>query len=147
VELSEAIATYIERYRPNLVRRSEHPMAGNALWVSDGGRPVTAKGIGCILGTVTRRELGHSLNPHLFRKVVATELAIRDPKHVGIAQPLLGHADYRTTQQASNLGRAMDAAGQYQTLIGAMRRVEPTPAKRRSEAHQPRPSTSLEDRT
>jgi integrase len=73
------------------------------------------------VSAVTKRELGRSINPHLFRKILATELAIRDPKHVGIAQPILGHADYRVTQQAYNLGRAIDAARRCQAGIQAIR--------------------------
>jgi integrase/recombinase XerD len=70
---------------------------------------------------VTERELGRDINPHLFRKIISTELAIRDPAHVGIAQPLLGHADYRTTQQAYNLGRALDAARRHHSVLQAIR--------------------------
>lgn len=128
--LTWAIEMYLQRHRPELVGRSAEPVAAAALWVSDGGRPLTAKGIGYVVSEVTRRQLGRSLNPHLFRKMAATELAIRDPEHVGIAQPLLGHADYRTTQQAYNLGRAIDAAGQHQALIQSVRGVEPQSAKR-----------------
>jgi integrase/recombinase XerD len=48
-----------------------------------------------------------------------------DPAHVGIAQPLLGHADYRTTQQAYNLGRALDAARQHHRLVRSIRSKAP----------------------
>ncbi len=50
-----------------------------------------------------------------------TELAIRDPAHIGIAQLLLGHADYRTTQQAYNLARALDAAGRHHAVVQSIR--------------------------
>jgi integrase len=64
---------------------------------------------------------GQIVNPHLFRKIPPTELAIRDPEHVGIARPLLGHADYRVTQEYYNLGRAVDAAGQYNAVVESIR--------------------------
>jgi integrase len=115
------IERYIAHHRPQLVRRSPTPVAGNVFWISDGGRPLTAKGVGALIGAVTERELGRALNPHLFRKIIPTELAIRDPAHVGVAQPLLGHADYRTTQQAYNLGRALDAAGRHHEVLQSIR--------------------------
>jgi hypothetical protein len=76
---------------------------------------------GCCVSVVTQRELGRTLNPHLFRKIIPTELAIRDPAHVGIAQPLLGHADDRATQLAYNLGRALDAAGLHHAVVQSIR--------------------------
>jgi len=115
------IDRYVERYRPALVVRSTPPVAGNALWISFTGKPLTAKEVGRVVSRITKRELGRDLNPHLFRKLVPTELAIHDPEHVGVAQPLLGHADYRTTQRAYNLGRAMDAARKHQQLLGSIR--------------------------
>ena len=125
VPLPDDFTGWIERYlahhRPQLVRRSPTPVAGDAFWISDGGRPLTAKGVGRRVSAVTERELGRALNPHLFRKIISTELAIRDPAHVGVAQPLLGHADYRTTQRAYNLGRALDAAGRHHAVVQSIR--------------------------
>jgi integrase/recombinase XerD len=116
-----SIERYIAQHRPQLVRRSPTPVAGDALWVSDGGVPLTAKKIGERISAVTKRELGRAFNVHLFRKLIPTELAIRDPEHVGIAQPLLGHADYRTTQRAYNLGRALDAARRHHAVVQSIR--------------------------
>ena len=115
------IGRYVDYYRPQLACRSIIPAAGASFWLSSGGRPLTAKKIGERVSAVTKRELGRAVNPHLFRKIIPTELAIRDPAHVGVAQPLLGHADYRTTQQAYNLGRALDAARQHQKLMQLIR--------------------------
>jgi integrase/recombinase XerD len=115
------IERYLTHYRLQLIRRSPTPVAGDAFWISDGGRPLTAKEVGQRISAVTKRELGRALNPHLFRKIIPTELAIRDPTHVGISQPLLGHADYRTTQQAYNLGRALDAAGRHHAVVQSIR--------------------------
>jgi integrase/recombinase XerD len=123
------IERYLAHHRPQLVRRSPTPVAGDAFWISDGGRPLTAKGIGNLISAVTERELGRALNPHLFRKIIPTELAIRDPAHVGVAQALLGHADYRTTQQAYNLGRALDAAGRHHAVVQSIRAGSGSPPR------------------
>jgi integrase len=119
--LTGSIDRYLEFYRPELVSRSCPPLASNALWIGWGGGPLTARGVSCTIRKVTKRELGRSINPHLFRKIIPTELAIRDPEHVGVAQPMLGHADYRTTEGAYNLGRALDAARRCHDLVRSVR--------------------------
>ena len=119
--LTALIDSYLERYRPVLVARSTPPVAANALWLSVTGKRLSPKQIGQIISRRTERELGRDLNPHLFRKIMPTELAIHDPEHVGVAQPLLGHADYRTTERAYNLGRALDAARRHHGVLRAIR--------------------------
>jgi integrase/recombinase XerD len=119
------IDRYLDYYRPQLAWRSATPAAADAFWISHRGKPLTGKEIGKWVSAVTKRELDRNINPHLFRKIIPTELAIRDPAHVGVAQPLLGHADYRTTQQAYNLGRALDAARRHQDLVQSIRSSAP----------------------
>jgi integrase/recombinase XerD len=115
------IDLYIDQHRPVLVARASPPITGHALWISATGRPLSPKQIGQLVSRRTKHELGRDLNPHLFRKLVPTELAIHDPEHVGVAQPLLGHADYRTTERAYNLGRAIDAARRHHAVLRALR--------------------------
>ncbi len=118
---TQPIERYIDHYRPELVRRSPAPLAGDAFWISNGGKPLTAKEVGGRVSTVTKRELGRVVNAHLFRKICSTELAIRDPEHVGIARQLLGHADDRVTQQVYNLARALDAASRHHRMVESIR--------------------------
>ena len=115
------IERYLDHYRPQVLCRSATPVGGDGFWISNGGRQLTAKGIGRCVSAVTERELGRAANPHLFRKIIPTELAIRDPAHVGIAQPILGHATYATTQHAYNLGRSLDAANRHHALLQSIR--------------------------
>jgi site-specific recombinase XerD len=119
--ITALIDDYIGRHRPALVARATPAVAGNALWISASGKPLSPKQIGQLISRRTKHELGRDLNPHLFRKLVPTELAVNDPEHVGIAQPLLGHADYRTTERAYNLGRAIDAARRHHEVLRALR--------------------------
>jgi integrase/recombinase XerD len=119
--LSPMIERYIERYRPDLTGRATVPVASDALWISVTGKPLSAKQIGQLISRRTTCELGRDLNPHLFRKLVPTELALHDPEHVGVAQALLGHADYRTTQHAYNLARAQDASRRYHDVLRRFR--------------------------
>jgi len=115
---------YIDHYRPYIAARSGNPIPGHALWVSHTGKPLSPKQVGQLVSRRTKRELGRDLNPRLFRKIVPTELAIHDPEHVRVAQPLLGHADYRTTESAYNLGRAIDAARRHHAVVRAIRATD-----------------------
>jgi integrase/recombinase XerD len=119
--LTPLIDRYIEHHRPSLVARSKSPSAGNAPWLSNSGKPLNAKQIGQIVSRRAKRDLRRAISPRLLRKLIPTELAIHDPEHVGVARPLLGHADYRTTQRAYNLGRALDAARRHQEVIRSIR--------------------------
>jgi integrase len=121
--LARWIDRYLDRHRPYLTARSGSSVIVNALWISDTGKPLSPKQVGQLVSRRTKQELGRDLNPHLFRKMVSTELAIHDPEHVGVAQPLLGHADYRTTEAAYNLGRAIDAARRHHQVVRAIRAV------------------------
>jgi|SRR5580700_10799009 integrase len=118
---SSAIETYLTRYRTILVRRSNQPIANDALWISKSGRALAPKGVGLILSSVTKRELSRNINPHLFRKIAQTDLAIHDPAHVGIGQHVLDHASYRMGQEAYNLARSLDAARRYQDVVRSIR--------------------------
>jgi site-specific recombinase XerC len=127
-EFTGWVDRYLADYRPLLAGRGTTPVAGETLWISHRGLPLTAKEVGQRISAVTHRELGQSVNPHLFRKVVTTELAIDDPGHVGVSQSLLAHANYRTTERAYNLGRAIDAARRHHDVVRAVR-AETTPTR------------------
>jgi integrase len=119
--LTELLERYIAHFRPLLVARARPPVAGNALWLSASGKPASPYQIGQFVSCRTKRELGRALCPLLLRKLPPTELAINDPEHVGIAQPILGHADYRMTERAYNLGRAIDAARRHHDVLRAIK--------------------------
>jgi integrase len=119
--LTATLDRYIEHHRPILVARSTPPVAGDALWLSSSGKPTSPHQIGLLVSCRTKRELGRALCPLLLRKLIPTELAINDPEHVGVAQPLLGHTTYRMTERAYNLGRAIDAARRHHDVLRAIR--------------------------
>ena len=124
---TEVMARYLAHWRPILLERQtlDSAAAGRdhgVFWISESGKALRPKHFHEILTRVTMRELGRAINPHLFRKLVPSALAIQDPARVGIARPLLGHASYETTDRAYNLARAVDAARQVQETLGALRR-------------------------
>jgi integrase len=121
-----AIERYLAYWRPILLTRQAiygaAAIDSGRFWLSESGGPLRSKDFNGIVNAVTRRELGRALNPHLFRKLAPTELAIHDPRHVGVAQAVLGHASYETTDAAYNLAQALDAARRVHATLGAFRR-------------------------
>ena len=128
-ELTPMIGRYLEVWRPVLLpnpRERNVVAASDAgfLWLGRYGGMFGPKKVNKRINDVTLRELGQAMNPHLFRKLMPTELAISDPAHVGIAQPLLGHASYDTTQRYYNLGQAIDAARRVQATVISIRQAK-----------------------
>jgi integrase len=94
---------------------------GAALWVSSHGSPMTKQAIYDRITKRTRKAFGAAINPHLFRDIAATTLAIADPKHVRIAAPLLGHATFATTERYYLQAHMVEAASRYQEELLMLR--------------------------
>ncbi|MBW0158425.1 tyrosine recombinase XerC [Sedimentimonas flavescens] len=92
--LTEQIDHYLTVVRPILLEGRENPR----LWITRYGAPMKPKSIHAAITRTTERAFGRSINPHLFRDCAATFVALEDPKHVGIASPLLGHIDPRAAE-------------------------------------------------
>jgi integrase/recombinase XerD len=71
---------------------------------------------------LTRKHLGRSVHPHLFRDCAATSLAIQDPAHVRIASSLLGHRRFATTERFYNQARNIEASRIMQNFLLSLRR-------------------------
>jgi hypothetical protein len=104
-------------HRPILLARKGrwHTPVGNRLWVSWDSSPFTEVGIYHAIIRRTLKVFGRSVNPHLFRDVAATDLAIHDPVHVRLAAPLLGHRTFRTTESSYIQARSLEAHRKYTT--------------------------------
>ena len=66
---------------------------------------------------------GNSINPHLFRDIAATTLAIYDPDHVTIAAPLFGHRSFATTEKYYEQANTIEATCRYQKQVRTRRRA------------------------
>ena len=97
--LTPYVDRYLNHYRVILLagRKSDR------LWISNHGTDMAEFSIYNRVRRVTNREFGFARNPHSFRDSVPTSLAIDDPKHVGAASAILGHADPRITERHYNL--------------------------------------------
>ena len=81
----------------------------------------------------TERAFGKSINPHLFRDCAVTTVAIEDPEHIGIAAPILGHTDPRTTEEHYIQANQLVAGRKLRSSVDALRR-ELHPNRRRRAA-------------
>jgi integrase/recombinase XerD len=123
------LETYLARHRDVLagLRCGSTHLVGGALWISKTGSPMCRGGIYGRITARTRDAFGRSINPHLFRDAAATSIAIDDPRHVGIAAPLLGHRSPATTEKYYNQARGIEASRVMQNFLLALRRGEPAP--------------------
>lgn len=91
------------------------------LWISNLGTDMAETSIYIRVRKVTKREFGVARNPHSFRDSVPTSLAIDDPKHVGAASAILGHADPRVTERHYNLAKSVETVRDHQETIRGLR--------------------------
>jgi integrase/recombinase XerD len=125
-KLGAYLQAYQAIYRPVLLARHERfgrgqPHAGDHLWVSRYGSPLTAHGMYGQIIERTKKKFGRSVNPHLFRDAVATTVAIEDPAHVMSTKSLLGHHDVRSSERYYNQARSTEASFEHQQRLKKLR--------------------------
>jgi integrase len=74
------------------------------------------------ISIVTERAFGKPINPHLFRDCAVTFVALNDPKHIGIAAPILGHTDPRTTERHYIQAQQIAAGTKLQASLRSLRK-------------------------
>ncbi len=89
--LTEIIDLWIDEVRPLLRHRRTMPDLG-WMWPSCRGEPISQQGIFVTVREANRESSGIPIATHAFRHSVTTQIAVSDPKHIGIVTPLLGHA-------------------------------------------------------
>ena len=121
--LIDALDIYLACHRGVLARRCGRwaRVVGEALWLSNDGSPMTRRAIYDRITGCTRKGLGRTINPHLFRDCAATSIAIDDPRHVRIAARLLGHRRFATTEKYYNQARSVEASRQLQKFLLSLR--------------------------
>lgn len=116
--LTPYLARYLEEYRPALLDGG----LSDWLWITQYGKPMTQKMVFARISIVTKRAFGKPINPHLFRDCAVTYVALNDPKHIGIAAPILGHTDPRTTEQHYIQAQQIAAVSKLQTSLQTLRK-------------------------
>jgi hypothetical protein len=128
--LEPRLEHYLNVHRPVLLRGESAdgnpdapPVHANldAVWVSEDGIQLTYEAVAFQIVFRTRREFGRSVSPHMFRDCAATAVAIDNPKHIGDASLILGHADHRTTEKFYNHARSLEASRRHAAMLASLR--------------------------
>jgi integrase len=117
-ELIPVFEEYLTVHRPVLLGAAVE----DHLWVASTGRAFKPKKLSDRISKVTRRLIGHSVSPHLFRDSAATTLAIADPEHVRVVAPLLGHSTPATAETYYNQARSLEAGRAHRANIRRLRK-------------------------
>ena len=116
--LNRYLARYLDHHRPALLDGA----ASERLWITQYGKPLTQKAVFSRISIVTERAFGKPINPHLFRDCAVTFVALNDPKHIGIAAPILGHTDPRTTERHYIQAQQIAAGTKLQASLRSLRK-------------------------
>lgn len=128
--LSPRLERYLDAYRPLLMRGRPtdgtqrkfpiHPEL-DAVWVSELEIRLHRDTLSDRIERHTKAAFGRSVSPHLFRDAAATSISIDNPKYIGDASLVLGHADYRTTQKHYNHARSLEASRRHAETLALLR--------------------------
>jgi hypothetical protein len=94
----------------------------DALWVSEVGTHLVPEVIQRRIFDHTRQEFGRGISPHFFRDCAATSIAVENPRHVGDASLVLGHAGHRMTEKHYNHARSLEASRRQAETLTRLRR-------------------------
>jgi hypothetical protein len=123
--LEPRLERYLDLYRPVLLRGKRVRDGANelvperetpihqeldAVWVSEIGTQIEQEALGRRIVKHTKAAFGRSVSPHLFRDCAATSIAVDNPKHIGDASLVLGHAGHRMTEKHYNHARSLEAS-------------------------------------
>lgn len=115
-DVVDLVSWYCVEYRDLLI---EAPT--NALFPGEGGAPKKRKGFGMQIARMTRKHLGHQINPHLFRHIAAKLYLDKNPGQYATVSRLLGHRTLATTMQAYTGAETVSASRHYQNLVRGLR--------------------------
>ena len=103
--LTPYLDRYIEQFRPLLL----DGRASDRLWVTIRRGPMAAQTIYCHVCDLTEELLGCRINPHLFRDIVATAVAVEHPDKVLVSARLLNNTSLKTTDKHYIQSQMIDA--------------------------------------
>ena len=94
----------------------------DAVWVSEVGTQLEIGALGRRIVDNTKAAFGRSVSPHMFRDDAATSTAVDNPKHIGDASLVLGHAGHAMTEKHYNRARSLDASRRQAEALTRLRR-------------------------
>jgi len=129
IPVPESLWSYIDHYL-EVVRPQLLPVNNtNRLWITKYRKPMKEKTIYDRITKTTEKAFGISINPHLFRDCAVTTVAIEDPAHIGIAAPILGHTDPRTTEEHYIQANALVAGRKLRSSVDLLKDQLRVPAR------------------
>jgi integrase/recombinase XerD len=121
IPVPKSLWPYIDHYllaiRPQLLPTNNT----DRLWITRYQKPMKGKTIYDRITKTTEKAFGVSINPHLFRDCAVTTVAIEDPTHIGIAAPILGHTDPRTTEEHYIQANALVAGRKLRSSVDLLK--------------------------
>ncbi len=122
IGLPQSLVPFIDRYlaiyRPLLLRGRDN----DAFWISLNGRPMSGQAVYHRVCRVTARAFGKPLNPHLFRDMLVTAMAIEDPVHIHASASLLDHTTLRASEAHYNQAQGLEAGRRINLGLQDLRR-------------------------
>jgi integrase/recombinase XerD len=129
--LTPRLERYLDVHRPVLMRGKQADNQANvlpahsehdALWVSQRGTQLSIAALAGRIAAHTKAAFGRRVSPHLFRDAAATSIAVDNPKYIGDASLVLGHADHRVTEKHYNHARSLEASRKHAATLAQLRR-------------------------
>jgi len=121
LKLAFNMTRYMNVHRVALCLRSGY--SGNALWLNEKGRPLTAAQFLGSFKRLTEQKFGEPITIHAVRKIAATTMALHNPAKVHYVQGVLGHARYETGEQHYILAGAVQAHAALDATIDQLARL------------------------
>lgn len=121
-QLRDELACYLEVHRPLLLactRKNLPPT--RRLWISGHGTAMTYGAIALQVKARTKAVFGVDICPHLFRDIVATDIATHTPGEAGDIALVLGHSSQRTSERHYNHAGRLQATERLQRAVAAKR--------------------------
>ncbi len=120
-ELPGRLTPYIERWINHFRRDLLVELDTDALWIALTGGPMGRAGVYEQVSKASEEEFGVRINPHAFRSIVATGVAIALPEQVRMTPFLLDHRSDRTVNQHYNMADTLSASTRYLQRLEARR--------------------------
>jgi integrase len=114
---------YLDLHRPVLLRGESGDVRSDidAVWVSEIGTPLEKGALARRIADHTKAAFGRRVSPHMFRDAAATSIAVDNPKHIGDASLVLGHAGHRMTEKHYNHARSLEASRRHTEMLKRLR--------------------------
>ena len=120
LKLAANMSRYISVHRVALCGLSGY--SGNALWLSEKGRPLTPAQFLKLFKHLTEKKFGQPITVHAVRKIAATTMALHNPAEVHHVQGVLGHARFETSEKHYILASTVQAHAELDATIDQLAR-------------------------